>query len=64
MTDVEFHRLLKQFEQQAKHTASIEALRKEFREEHKVIYVKTYTVQAHLRRMPPRKRVRRLRAVA
>jgi len=61
MTELEFKRCLRQFERDIKRQA-IEEVRRRYREEMHVIYVKEYTVKAHLRRMKPR-RVR-LRSVA
>lgn len=62
MTEDQFRKALRQIERELKLRAEKEAeIRRRWREERDLIYVKSYTVQAHLR---VRKRRRRLRAVA
>ncbi len=59
MTQVEMQNrmtsLLADFKQTVR-KLSLEQARKKFREDHKLIYVKTYTVQAHFRKMTPRRK--------
>ncbi len=53
MTQVEFNRAIRTIERQFKRQA-IEQVREHWRKERGLIYVKTYTVAAHLRRVKPR----------
>lgn len=62
MTEAEFKRMLRAFEKELKAQAE-EEVRRRYREEQGLIYVRTYTVAAHFRPAKKRQRRRWLKAV-